>query len=76
MNQTNWIALDEACDHLACLLNALDLMVLGLVEAQDPFADGFYILNRSLSAANQELQTRLSLCQGQNQSTEPCTAYS
>lgn len=65
MDQANWIALNEAYDSLACLLNALDLMVLGLVEAQDPFADGFCILERSLSTVNQELQARLSLCQGQ-----------
>lgn len=65
MNQANWIALDEAYDRLACLLNALNLMVLGLSEAQDPFADGFCVLERSLSAASQELQAQLSLCQGQ-----------
>lgn len=55
--------LEESYNRLSCLLNTLGLMVLGLMQAKDPYADGFNALWGCLTDAGQDLQRRLSLCQ-------------
>ena len=61
--ENSWIELEEAYERLSCLLNTFGLMVLGLMQARDPYADGFNALLGCLTEADREVQRRLSDCQ-------------
>ena len=54
------IKLEETYSRLSCLLNTLELMVLGLMEARDPYSDGFFALWATLTDADREMQKQLS----------------
>lgn len=55
--------LEETYNRLSCLLNTLGLMVLGLMQARDPYADGFNALWFCLTEADQSMKDCLSACQ-------------
>lgn len=55
--------LEETYHRLSCLLNTLGLMVLGLMQARDPYADGFNALWVDLTDADWEIQRQISACQ-------------
>lgn len=64
MNQENALMeLEETYNRLSCLLNTLELMVLGLMQARDPYADGFNALWGCLIDADRDIRNRLSACQ-------------
>ena len=55
--------MEETYHCLSCLLNTLGLMVLGLMQARDPYADGFNALWVALIDADREVQRQISACQ-------------
>lgn len=55
--------LEETYNRLSCLLSALELMVLGLMEARDPYARGFNALFVCMAETDLEIRRRLSSCQ-------------
>lgn len=57
MEQKNLLMdLEEAFGRLSDGLNAVNLMVMGLEDAGDPYADGFYALWRYLDGAGEEMR--------------------
>lgn len=61
--QNSLMELEEAYDRLSCLLNALGLMVLGLMQAHESYADGFNAIWNCLAEADRSIQKCLSACQ-------------
>ena len=51
--------LEEAFGRLSDGLNAVELMVLGLEDVQDPYADGMYVIWRYLDGASEEVRSLL-----------------
>lgn len=54
------IDLEVPLNHLSCTVNAMELMVLGLEQAKDPYADGLCILWDCLREAESALHRALS----------------
>ena len=50
------IALEESFDRLYGGLNAMDLMVLGLMQARDPHAEGLNVLYNYLQEAASDMK--------------------
>ncbi len=57
------LGLEEPLDHLSGAVSALELMVLGLEQAGDPYADGVYLLWRCLRETELSLQRALAVIQ-------------
>ncbi len=51
--------LEEAFGRLSDGLNAVELMVLGLEDVQDPYADGLYVIWRYLEREREEIERLL-----------------
>jgi len=54
--------LEIAIHDISQGINALQVMTLGLMEAQDPYADGFNALNLYLTEADRAAQKHLTAC--------------
>lgn len=52
--------LEEPLGRLGDTVNAMELMLLGLEQAKDPYADGLYILLNCLREAESALHRALS----------------
>ena len=66
MQDTEWyqellLNLEEPLDHLSGTVNAFELMLLGLEQAKDPYADGLYMLWNCLREAELALHRVLSV---------------
>ena len=48
--------LEEPLDRLSCGVNAMGLMVLGLAQAHEPYADGFHAVWDYLRTAESDVQ--------------------
>ena len=60
--QENLIALDSAVDRLSQGVNAIGLMSMGLVQVQDPYADGLCMLAGYMIEADREVRIHLDAC--------------
>ena len=60
--ESYFMELEETYNHLSCLLNALSIMVLGLMQAKDPYVDGFHVLSFYLTKADQDMRNCLAAC--------------
>ena len=54
--------LEEAFQHLFDGLDAVEIMVMGLEQAQDAHAGGFYVVWRYLDEAVREVRKQLDAC--------------
>ena len=62
MEQKNLLMeLEEAFDRFTWGLNAIELMMLGLCQAKDPYADGFQAVWLYLRGAKMEVERLLEL---------------
>lgn len=54
--------LDIAIQNVSQGINAMEAMTLGLIQAKDPYADGFNALCTYLFQADMEVHKRLTAC--------------
>lgn len=56
------LKLDTAVHRLSQGVNAVGVMSLGLMQARDPYADGFDVVYGCMVEADREVQKRLDAC--------------